>query len=120
VDEELAKLLEPYAEGVRELTLRARAKVLEVMPEAVEQVDLPSRLVAFGTGPRTKDTVFTLMPQRDRVNLGVYGGAELPDPAGLLKGTGKRHRHAVIARPDDLDDPRLRALLLEAVSRKRG
>ena len=35
---------------------------------------------------------------RAHVNIGFFYGAELPDPAGLLQGTGKRMRH-VKARP---------------------
>lgn len=30
---------------------------------------------------------------RDHVNVGFFSGAFLPDPAGLLEGTGKRMRH---------------------------
>lgn len=35
---------------------------------------------------------------RAHVNVGFFYGAELPDPAGLLQGTGKRMRH-VKTRP---------------------
>jgi len=35
---------------------------------------------------------------RAHTNVGFFYGAELPDPAGLLEGTGKRMRH-VKARP---------------------
>ena len=30
---------------------------------------------------------------KDHVNVGFFHGARLPDPAGLLEGTGKRMRH---------------------------
>jgi len=33
------------------------------------------------------------------VNVGFFYGAELPDPAGLLEGTGKRMRHVKL-RPE--------------------
>jgi hypothetical protein len=46
-------------------------------------------------------------------------GAELPDPAGLLTGTGKRARHVKIQRPADIEMPGVRALLEAAVAQKR-
>ena len=45
------------------------------------------------------------------VNVGFFRGAELPDPHGLLEGTGKVMRH-VKAGPDrDVDAGALRALI---------
>ena len=38
------------------------------------------------------------------VNVGFFCGAELPDPAGLLQGTGKFMRHVKL-RPGALPDP---------------
>jgi hypothetical protein len=48
------------------------------------------------------------------VNIGFFRGASLPDPAGLLQGSGRFMRH-VKARPDALPDAdALRALVLAA------
>jgi hypothetical protein len=45
------------------------------------------------------------------VNVGFFRGAELPDPAGLLEGTGKFMRHVKL-RPDrPFDSPALEALI---------
>ena len=46
-------------------------------------------------------------------------GAELPDPLGLLAGTGKRARHVKIQQSGDVDRAGVRALLEAAVARKR-
>lgn len=40
---------------------------------------------------------------RAHVNVGFFYGAELPDPARLLEGAGKRMRHVKV-RPDDQPD----------------
>lgn len=42
-------LLARSPKEIRELTLAARALILECFPHALEQVDLPSRLLAYGT-----------------------------------------------------------------------
>ena len=50
-DAELAKLLEPHSQAIREVFGALRALVRDVIPDASEQVDLPDRLTAFGFGP---------------------------------------------------------------------
>jgi hypothetical protein len=48
------------------------------------------------------------------VNVGFFHGVALPDPAGLLQGTGKHMRHAKV-RPDlPFDAPSLEALIAAA------
>ncbi len=48
--------------------------------------------------------------------MGV-NGATLPDPDGLLQGTGKRYRHVRLTTPADVEAPALRALLESAARR---
>ena len=53
---------------------------------------------------------------RAHVNVGFFKGAYLPDPAGLLEGTGKHMRHVKL-RPDvTLDTSVLHALITAAYS----
>ena len=108
---EFALLLSAYPRDVQALTRAARKLVLAVLPEAIEQVDPPDRLIAYSRGDKMKDIVFTLMPLKAGLNLGVANGTSLPDPAGLLQGTGKRHRHVRLATLEDAANPALRALL---------
>jgi hypothetical protein len=63
--------------------------------------------------------VFVLTPTRHGVTLGVYDGATLDDPAGLLRGRGARHRHLALGSADDLQRPELRELLERAAARRR-
>ena len=54
------------------------------------------------------------------VNVGFFLGAHLPDPAGLLEGTGKNMRHVKL-RPDaPVDRDALAALIQAAYSRARS
>ena len=48
------------------------------------------------------------------VNLGFYQGADLPDPAGLLEGSGKRMRHVKIRWGQAVDQAALTALISAA------
>ena len=104
---------------VRDLALRARALIREVLPDVVEVPWPRQRTVGFGVGPKKMSEHFcyvAVLP--DRVNLGFNYGSELPDPEGLLHGTGKLFRHVKISSPQDLENPALRHLL-EAASRHR-
>jgi hypothetical protein len=55
-----------------------------------------------------------IQPNKAHVNLGFNYGAELPDPDGLLEGTGKLFRHIKIRSIKDLERPGVRKLLEKA------
>lgn len=48
------------------------------------------------------------------VNVGFFLGVALPDPAGLLEGTGRFMRHVKIRPDDDVDGEALRTLISAA------
>jgi hypothetical protein len=48
------------------------------------------------------------------VNLGFYRGADLPDPDGLLQGSGKRMRHVKLPAGEEVDEEALEALIVAA------
>jgi hypothetical protein len=53
---------------------------------------------------------------RDHVNVGFFHGAFLPDPAGLLEGTGKRMRHVKLRPGTAVDAAAVGALIDAAYS----
>lgn len=54
------------------------------------------------------------------VNVGFFQGASLPDPAGLLQGSGKRMRHVKILWGRPVDTEALDALITAACRDMRG
>ena len=48
---------------------------------------------------------------RTHLNVGFYQGASLPDPAGLLEGSGRRMRHAKVRWGEAVDTGALNALI---------
>jgi hypothetical protein len=48
------------------------------------------------------------------VNVGFFLGAELPDPAGLLKGSGRRMRHVKLRPSAEVDEGALNELIAAA------
>ncbi len=109
--------LEPRHAG---LLHAIRALVLVLHPDAVEVCRPGDRAVSWGWGPRKGSEAYACaLPYRGHVNLAFYHGVDLPDPAGMLRGTGKAMRHLSLTRPDDVDRPAVRALLIAAREERR-
>jgi hypothetical protein len=112
----LDDFLAPSDPEIRKIVRKARGFLLECIPGAVETKD--NENLGFGIAPGYKGLVFTLIPQRNYVNLGVFDGASLPDPEGLWQETGKRHRHVKIFAESDLENPALKKLIEAAIELK--
>ncbi len=103
-----------------EVALAARALVFDVYPETVEVVWADQGTAGYGVGPKKMTEQFTwLAPFSKHLVFGFYLGAQLPDPAGLLEGTGAKMRHVKVRTLDDVARPELRALVVEGVNRLR-
>jgi hypothetical protein len=110
------EFLAPYSPNLREIAMKTRDLILDIIPNAVEQVDPNSKIIAYGFGLKMADIVCAIAPHTAHVNLMFSKGTELPDPEGLLEGTGKRARHVKLKSPEDLKHPGVRALLEAAVA----
>ena len=94
------------------LAYQLRKLVVKVMPDVVEVPWPKMRIASYGVGPKKKTEHFCyISAQKDDVNLGFYYGAELPNPQGLLQGTGKLLRHVKIREPKAIRSRALRQLL---------
>ena len=105
---------------LRPVAGQLRALVYDVFPDAVEVVRLGDRAATYGLGPKkmSEGAVYVL-PYDRWVNLGFYQGVSLPDPTGLLEGTGARMRHAKIRSTADVQQPPLHDLIAAAVAERR-
>jgi hypothetical protein len=91
--------------------VQAAAHALEAIirgeaPDVVVQFDPGNGLLAFGRSMKMRDLLFALIPHAGWVNLQVADGALLPNPDGLIEGTGKRIRHVKVRSADFARDPR--------------
>ncbi len=90
--------------------------MLKTLPDPIEMVDRPAKIIGYGFGRGYVDLICTIMPTKSGVNLGIARGARLPDPTGLMEGTGKLHRHVKLASLADLKRPGIKLLLKAAVA----
>ena len=78
--------------------VQAAARMLEdvirtELPDVAVQYDPGNGLLAFGRSMKMRDLLFALIPHAGWVNLQLADGALLPNPDGLIEGTGKKIRH---------------------------
>ncbi len=100
-----------YPMGVQVVAQAARGFLKEVLPGAAESIDESARLLAYNYGPGYKGLVCTLIMSQKGVKLGINRGAELPDPEGLLEGSGKVHKYVQLKSTADLERKGLRELV---------
>jgi len=116
IDEAVDGLLGNHSPPVAAIARALRALVRAELPEVEEQVDFGNRLIALGRSMRMRDLLFAIIPHREHVNLQLADGAELPDAAGIVEGTGKRIRHVKCRSVDDVDRAAVRELIRAQIS----
>jgi len=94
--------------------LQARELVLRTVPDAQERVYLGWNGIHFSVGDNMQSTFCAVSPQKTRINLYFTQGVHLPDPSGLLEGTGKNMRHIKIDNAKLLKSRAVRALIKAA------
>ncbi|MHB0966679.1 MAG: DUF1801 domain-containing protein [Chloroflexi bacterium] len=114
----LEPFLMNYSDTVRELARSARVLILAVMPKTVEQLDPSANLIAYGLDHSYKGLICGITLHKAYINIMFAQGASLPDPQGLLQGTGKLARHVHVERLADLEAPGIRDLMETAFQRK--
>ncbi len=112
---EFEEMLTTVSPEVATLAQQARALIHNVMPHVVEVVWVTQRISGYGVGPKKMSEQFCYIALfTERINLGFYYGADLPDPQNLLEGTGQTMRHVKIIHPEQLENPTLRDLVVLA------
>ena len=114
-------LLEMTPEPLRPVAEALREAVVRLHPDVTEVVRLGDRAATYGVGPRKMlDGYAYVMPHAGWINLGFYRGASLPDPEGLLEGSGAAMRHVKVRSPEEAARGGVLALLAAAPAERRA
>jgi len=114
LEKQIAVYVRKQNAALLEVTNALRQFVKKTVPKSLELIN-PWGVPMFAwRGP-----LVYLMVGKNHVTFGFPRGAELPDPAHLLEGTGKKLRHVKIREKEQLLDANLRDLILSAVSLNR-
>jgi hypothetical protein len=116
---EFEQMLAPHSPVVAETARALRRVLAAAFPEAVEQVDSGNKLLAVGRSMQMRDLTFAIIPHSAHVNLQLPDGVDLPDPDGMIEGTGKRIRHIKVRSVEAAASPALRAIVDAQVALRR-
>lgn len=93
--------------------------VLAELPDGVVHFDRGNGLPAIGRSSAMRDLLFALIPHANWVNLQLADGVALPDPNGLVEGTGARIRHVKVRSAEAAQSADLRAIIQAQVAIRR-
>ena len=112
-EHELDQLLPEYPRPVADLARRTLDLLRDVIgDDAQVRVQRSWKAIQVGAGSRATDMRFAILPiGASGVNLAFSHGTSLPDPRGLLEGTGENIRHVRLGTASELESPDVRALV---------
>src|SRR5262245_6519685 len=118
-EQELNKFIGKYTPAIQAVAKEILKKMRHRLPGAVELVYNNYNALAIGFGPteRASEVFFSIALYPRWVTLFVMDGVHLPDPHGILKGSGKGVRHVVLADASTLDQPAVRTIMKLALDR---
>jgi len=109
-------LLEFKSRQIIELFHDLRDYILELYPDSNELLYHTHALTAvFCVSDKLSDAFCMLPVYSNHLNLGFNKGTLLKDPDKLLKGTGNLIRHINVRNVKDYRNPKVKALIREAI-----
>jgi hypothetical protein len=104
----------------RPIMQRLRQIIQALDPAVCEVVRLGDRAATYGLGPKKMSEGYAyLSPNESWVNLGFFKGTDLPDPAGVMEGTGAKMRHVKIRSLAEAERPLIEALIRAALAERK-
>ena len=76
-------------------------------------------VIGYGPTERPSDSIISIAAAANGVGLCFIHGASLPDPAGILQGSGKQTRFVRLPSAEILQKPEVQALLQAAADRAK-
>jgi hypothetical protein len=116
---QLAAFIAKFDAADQRLIRGVRSALRKRLPTANELVYDNYNFFVIGYGPteRPSDAVLSLAARANGVGLSFLYGAKLPDPAGILLGSGSQNRFIRLDSPQVLKRPEVEALIAAAVAR---
>jgi len=108
-----------YDQQVFGRALKLREVLFANLPDIIEQIDIPAKMIAYCYGQKYSEMICTIIPSKKGLKLGFYKGADLPDPGNLLEGTGKISRYVVIKSGEQIESSSLKDLIKRALTAYR-
>ena len=118
-EEQLASFIAKFTPEVAALARSILAAMRVRYPTAIELVYDNYNALAIGFGPseKTSQAIFSIAVFPRWVSLFFLQGKQLPDPEGILQGSGNVARHIRLPSAGRLDELSVKNLMQEATAR---
>jgi hypothetical protein len=119
---ELVGFIDKFAPEMAASIRAVRAALRKRVPTANELVYDNYNFFVVGYSPtlRPSDCFAQLVADAHGVRLAFYYGSTLPDPAGILEGSGSQNRFIPLESARDLRKPEVEALIRAAIAQGRA
>lgn len=116
---QLASILSGLPPAMEKLTRAVLPKMRARLPGTVEMVydKKNSLVIGFCADERASSVINSIAVYSRWINLYFFEGDTLPDPEGLLQGSGTTVRSLRLTSASDLDRPAVKALVAAALNR---
>ena len=120
-ERQLDTFIEKFDPGHQALIRAVRKQLQKRLPTANELVwdNYNFFVLSYGPTERPSDCLVTIAAGANGVGLSFYRGATLPDPQGILLGSGTQHRFIRLESADMLARPEVDALIAAAIAQAR-
>jgi hypothetical protein len=114
---QLASFIAKFDLPVANLIRSVRSGLQKRLPTANELVydNYNFFVIGYCSTERASDCIVSLAANAKGIGFSFYYGATLPDPAGILQGSGSQNRFVRLAGPKDLAKPEIEALIAAAL-----
>lgn len=115
-DAQLRALIDQRSVDIAALTKNVLVKMRKCLPGSAELVydKKNSLVIGFCSAERASNVINSIATYTKWINLYFFEGDSLPDPDGLLQGTGTMVRSIRITDAKQLDSPAVKALIAAA------
>jgi len=117
-DAELARCIDKFTPEMARAIRTVRAALRKRVPTANELVydNYNFFVIGYSSTLRPSDTFFSLVADAHGVRLALYYGSSLPDPKGILLGSGNQNRFIHLECARDLAKPEVEAVIRAAIA----
>lgn len=117
IEARIAPFLAKYTPDIEAQLRNARTRLRAMFPQGFELVFDNYNALVFGisASERSSDAFLSVAGYPKWVTLFFLHGAGLDDPGGLLEGNGKQVRSIRLKDPAEIDAPKVRALIAQAM-----
>lgn len=118
VEGDIGRLTADHTPQIKAIEEALRSAIKAEFPDVMERVDFGNKLIAYGRSMRMRDLAFAIIAHREHVNLQLADGVALPDPTGIVEGTGKRIRHVKVRSVEAARSAAVRDLIRAEIASK--